>query len=457
MRGLSRLHRILTLSLLLMGWLSLPVAVGQALPNDPKPTCVVTPAVFNSWFASGSVSVNGIVNPANSVTFPNPVNNCAFYQWSQQMFLWLLSPSPSRYGPGAHVFDSPVFYDVSILDAQGHRHLIAHTPGFIHNLALRAAQVGPHRLPIIFDKSGKMFEIERTELAPSGKPLVLNKAGQKVEAVKATVANGRLVLSDKAGKPIEQPRAILRPELARASVAQRLVIEANRPILIDANGIVIDVEQGQAGGDGVLEAQNGSLVYYVSMVNDVWGYFMTGTKDGGITPAPTQFPITQAQLNKVVTFAQAHGKTFPDSIALAVELKTAWVEASSLPNNAAGYITMNAVIPTYNTANQNLWTPNGSKNAKLAMVGMHVVGSAAGHAEMIWATFEHFGNSPNAQYAYINTANQVKTAIQTTAGSWLFCKTNSAGPFNALHMDASSSPNITAVSPFNISASDTIR
>src|SRR5207247_4329341 len=327
------------------------------------------------------------------------------------------SAAPCRYRRRAHVFDSPVFYDVSILDAQGHRHLIAHTPGFIHNLALRAAQVGPHRLPIIFDKSGKMFEIERTELAPSGKPLVLNKAGQKVEAVKATVANGKLILSDKAGKPIEQPRAIIRPELAKARVAQRLVIEANRPILIDANGIVIDVEQGQAGGDGVLEAQNGSLVYYVSMVNDVWAYFMTGTKDGGITPAPTQFPTTQGQLNKVTTFAQAHNKTFPDANALAVELKTAWVEASSLPNNAAGYVTMNAVIPTYNTSSPTLWTPNGSKNAKLAMVGMHVVGSAAGHPEMIWATFEHFGNSPNAQSASLNTANQVTTVAQPTAGS----------------------------------------
>jgi hypothetical protein len=453
MRGLSRPYRILILSLLLAA-MAIPVAVAQTLPADAKQTCTVTPAQFNGWFASGSVSLNGIVNPANSVTF-NPSSNCAFYQWSHQMFLWLTSPSPSRYGPGAHVFDSPVFYDISI-ETNNQRHLIPHIPNFVHNLALRTAQPGPHGLPVIFDKKGKMFEFMPAEVAPSGRPLVLNKAGQKVEASKAAVANGKLVLSDQAGKPIAQPRAILRPELVKAAVLQKLVIN-NRPIFLDVNGIVIDVETGQAGGSPVLMAQNGSLVYYVSMVNDVWAYLLTGTKTGGITPAPTQFPTTQSQLNQVVAYAQSKGKTFPDPNALAIELKTAWVEASSLPNNAAGYVTMNAIIPTFNTSNPKQWTPSVSKNAKLALVGMHVVGSAHNHPEMIWSTFEHFGNAPNAQYSYVNASSQTKTVPQSTAGSWLFCKAGSAGPFNAAHMDSATPPNINADGSFNISPSDTIR
>jgi hypothetical protein len=43
---------------------------------------------------------------------------------------------------------------------------------------------------------------------------------------------------------------------------------------------------------------------------------------------------------------------------LAIEVKSAWVEAGNLrnPNN---YITMTAVIPTYDQSNPNKWAPNG--------------------------------------------------------------------------------------------------
>jgi hypothetical protein len=36
----------------------------------------------------------------------------------------------------------------------------------------------------------------------------------------------------------------------------------------------------------------------------------------------------------------------------------------------------------------------------MALVGMHIVGSTKGHPEMIWATFEHICNTPNATYGY---------------------------------------------------------
>ena len=71
-----------------------PFANAQiVVPNDAKPTCTVSSVEFKSWFASGSVTPNGIVDPADSVTFSN-VPNCDFYKWSQQMFLWLTSPAP---------------------------------------------------------------------------------------------------------------------------------------------------------------------------------------------------------------------------------------------------------------------------------------------------------------------------------------------------------------------------
>jgi len=193
----------------------------------------------------------------------------------------------------------------------------------------------------------------------------------------------------------------------------------------------------------------------VSIVNNVYAYMRTGAVDGGITPAPTQFPTTQADLNKITSFAAAHGKTFPDPDALAIELKSSWVEAAGLAN-INSYITMDATVPTFDKSNPAQWVPNGQKTVKLAMVGMHVVGSTAGHPEMIWATFEHIGNTPNGTYTYTNTSNAKVTVQQATAGTWLFSASNSAGPFNASHM-LYNDPNIDAIAPFKVSPSDTIR
>jgi hypothetical protein len=145
-----------------------------------------------------------------------------------------------------------------------------------------------------------------------------------------------------------------------------------------------------------------------------------------------------------------------------MEIKTAWVEASNLPDSSS-YITMTATIPTYDTTNPNQWTPNGSKTVPLALVGMHVVGSTGtckpnpaggncipsptgpGHPEMIWATFEHLGNTPLATYTYNSTAG-VKTVNRSTAGTWLFSKSNSSGPFNCMHM-ITSGANIIVANP----------
>ena len=146
------------------------------------------------------------------------------------------------------------------------------------------------------------------------------------------------------------------------------------------NGGVIDTEEGQAD-DGVLIAQNGFFIFYVTMVNDVMAYFLTGTKNGGITPTPTQFLTTQAELDKIKAFAAAqsppNNKTFPDPNALAIEVKSAWIETTGI-TNPDQYITTKAVIPTFDKTNPNKWVLNGQTTTTLALVGMHVVGSAKG-------------------------------------------------------------------------------
>jgi hypothetical protein len=434
------------------------------VPTDAQDACPLSAATFASWFQSGNVSLNGVVNPANSLN--NLAPDCGFYAWSEQMFMWLTSPAPSAYGGGAHIFDSPSFYDVSPPDANGKRTFLAHTLGLISAFPLRAAQRGPHGLPVIIDRAGRLLEVNPPN--PTLKPLVRDPSGKLVEIAHVRLENGRPILLDREGKVIEAQHSQTIMPTAEQKVSTPVTVQKflidGIPIFIDPSLAVIDVEQGQAGDSSVLEAQttaNGSLVYYATMVNDVYAYFLTGVKDGAITTTtPNQFPTTPADLNSTVTFAMAHGKPnppFPDPNALAIEVKSSWVVAAGLPN-LSSYITMTATIPTYNQANPSLWTPTGQQTVQLALLGIHVVGSTAGHPEMVWATFEHVGNTPLETYLY-NSTNGVKTVSRNTSGTWLFSANGSAGPFNIAHMFFVGPPsnNIQSSGSFTISPSDTLR
>jgi hypothetical protein len=440
----------------------------QSIPTDASGGCPVPATTFNHWFHSGTPAVNGVVDPANSVTF-SPTSLCSFYQWSEQMFLWLNSPAPSIYGGGSRIFDSPTFYDVSPLNASNQRTLSKHVSGRFPFIALRAAKPGPHGLPVILDKSHRLFEVEPAKVAPSGKQLILNNAGKEVEIERATIQNGKPVFFDTAGKRIVSPKPVIRPEILKAPmkaqvkapakapiqaskslIVQRFIINGI-PIFIDPFGNVVQTEEGQATGDALVSQQQ-SLVYYATVVNDVYAFFLTGTKTGGITPAPTQFPTTAANLAQITTFAASHSVTFPDPDALAIEVKMAWVETTGLANPGS-YITMEATVPGYNKSNASHWVATGTRNVTLALVSMHVVGSTNGHPEMIWSTFEHFGNTPNAAYAYTSTTGQ-KTIPQSTTGNWLFCANGAGSPFNVSHATASGNdilgnPSGSAITPSN--------
>lgn len=475
-RGWSRLTWV---AVLLGASVYFGAAVAQTpIPSDPKNSCPVSATTFAGWFKSGVVTANGEVNPADSVAFPDSPN-CSFYEWSEQMFLWLTSPTPRTYGGGGgRIFNSPAFFDVSAPDANGDRKLVAHKAGFKRIFSLRAAQFGPHGLPVVFDKRGRMLEVLGGPVAPSGNNLLRSKAGTMVEIAEVRGKVGaRAQFLDKAGKsvtfdpkdffaPAEEERAQDKADPRRMKHALLNLREidktkfvrrfrfGDRFVFFDQNGNTIEVEQGQAGGGGVLLAQNGSLVYYAGMVNDVYAYLLTGTKNGGITPAPTQFPTTQAALDKIVDFAALHGRTFPDPEALAIEVKSSWIETTGL--DTSKFITVKATVPTYDTSSNTQWVPNGEKDVTLALVGMHVVGSTKGHPEMIWGTFEHIDNTPNAAYAYTNSANATTNVAQSTAGTWLFSASNATGPFNTERMSFVS-PNIVAKPGKTIGPSDIIR
>ena len=433
------------------------------VPTDPITSgCSVSPTEFNTWFESGSVALDGVAKPANSVTFINQPN-CSFYKWAEQMFIWLNSPAPPSYGGGGgRIFNSPAFFDVSPLDASMQRTLIPHPSGIfsLRNLSVRVAKVGPQGLPVILDKRGNMLEIEKPRLAPDGKQLILNDRNEQVEVGGISIGRDRKpVFFDKDRNVIQRARPIIREGLRQDFVVQRFT---NDKIIVFLNpfGDVIEVEQGEAD-QAILMALNGSLVYYQAMVNDVFAYFLTGVKDGQISPG-MQFPTTAAELTAIKNFAIANGKpspdAFPDPNALAIEVKTAWVEAAGLPNPDT-YITLTATIPTYDKSNPTLWVPNGQKTVPMALVGMHVVGSTAGHPEMIWATFEHKNNAPNASYTYTSTSG-VKTVNPDFSGAWLFCAANpDLNHLNEKHIkeDPSNPANIAAVTGFTISPSNIIR
>src|ERR1035438_8599525 len=94
------------------------------VPTDAQDACPLPAATFASWFQSGTVSLNGVVNPADSLN-TNPTPDCGFYAWSEQMFMWLNSPAPSAYGGGAHIFDSPAFRSAEHTpELQSPRHLV---------------------------------------------------------------------------------------------------------------------------------------------------------------------------------------------------------------------------------------------------------------------------------------------------------------------------------------------
>ena len=217
---------------------------------------------------------------------------------------------------------------------------------------------------------------------------------------------------------------------------------------------------GQPGERFVLMATNNSLVYYITQVNEVYAYFVTGVKTGAIAPGPlVRVPIEQSELDGIVRFAATKGVTLNDPNALVVEVKSSWVEIKG-GLDPSKYITMTATVPDYTPdATNTRWTPTpkGERQAQLGLVGMHVVGSAKANSQMIWATFEHIDNTPAATYSYINAHDNGVEVKPAPAKTWLFSAHNCTGADNKARMHARNAPYIDAVDNQTIGPSDTCR
>lgn len=466
---------------------SLPTpAAAQVLPSTAGQTCLATstatlghPSIpFSAWFTGGNPSVlNAAVSPADSVNFTNDTSlaNTDFYQWSYRMFLWLTSPTPASYGGTGRVMSSPEFYNVS---ADGTTLLPNPINPFIHfgpiiaaeraraqppepiSLGLRVANLGPHGLPVVKDNAGHFFEVAPTKLSANGRPLVMNAQNREVEVSRiAPGATGAIQLFGADNKAIVRPQWQIHPRAERMLGIQSRILATQirpqfvlkitpsmvqnfgrilRPIFIFPNGSVVPGVVGDSEGN-VQMTQAGSLIYYGMAVNDVYAWYLTGQKHGQI-PGNT-FPVNSADIGNISGYATAHGHTLLDPNSLAMEIKTAWVDASTLPN-PGDYITMRAKVPTYTIATAANWTLNTSTNTiTVALVGIHVVGSVAGHPEMVWASFEHTGNTPNVAYDFNDSGGATHSNPADPIGpghNYLFCGTA------ALPQSGQTNPSFTA-------------
>ncbi|UPK67602.1 hypothetical protein [Chitinophaga filiformis] len=422
------------------------------LPQDAMASCTVSKDSFNTWFQSGNATENGAVTPANSVTFPHQ-DNCDFYQWSERMFLWITSSSEQY---GGSVMASPVFFNV-VADSAGGLQMERHIAGIIPTASSSLDKNGPNRLPVFRDKQGRLFEVM---FHKAGEKVVFkNNAGKLIELGKVEkVANAPALLKDKAGNKIEQAQIVTK--LLNPERVLHAFPTSTGTVFVDINGNEVDAEVTQATRNALI-AQNNSLVYYITMVNDMYAYYLTAVNDPKFkndSISGLQFPTTAAERTCIVNYAKTHGYPVPtDSNALTMELKTSWVIADSLAN-PQDYFLMEAMIPTYTASSDTLWKLSGQKKAKLALVGIHIVGSAAGHPEMIWATFEHQSNTPNAAYQYLNTKGQVQT-VAADKGPWLFNSNAADTPYNVnyINFDATTQNLTAAVPKIGIAPSNTQR
>ncbi|MFM5893177.1 MAG: hypothetical protein ACKOQM_01930 [Novosphingobium sp.] len=504
-------NRVSLASMTVIGLLAAPALISaQDLPPSfaPLTTASNNTLAFSGWFVGGNPgALNAAVKPADSVNFSNTPNQ-DFYRWSYQMFLWLTSPSNSTYGGSGRVFSSPEFYSVSPPDPVTGERTLTRNPigpsigggvGMSQDnatlrtarpdptpLGLRVANLGPNGFPFIRTKDGKFREVVPLAKSSNGLPMVRVATGRSFELSRARIVGTKghrmLDISGVGGRSLKnakfQPSGRFTALFgARKKTPSRLALKnfvlkldtaasarlglGKHPILLLPNGTIIDSEVAQSDGSVQL-TQSKSLVYYGIAVNDVFAYYLTGQKNGDFSFG--HFPVSQGEIDTVSQYASSHGHTITNPNALAVEIKTSWVDVSAV-SNPAEYITMQARVPNYDTSDPEHWTRNPTNPTKVitvAMVGMHVVGTAAGHPEMIWATFEHVGNAPNVGYTYKPSSlnpSQTQPADQIGPGTnWLFAgNTIDSLPFQAKAIDGGSDDIVSGITGQPISGASVQR
>jgi hypothetical protein len=366
------------------------------------------------------------------------------------MFLWLTSPT----GPGRYVFNSRNFFAV---DGSGdNRTLVPQDDpvqkGFAPSIALKDDK----KQDVVTDSTGKTHSVVRVQAMPNTSSLFVDKSNKTLAVARvASAVDGKPILLDKFDKALNPKKSANgAPAVNAVSLSGKPIRLADTTVLVDnvqrlvtTDGAVIEIGPGQAQGNDVLMTKDEAIVYYLIQVNDVFAYFKTGALNNKFPQPPIQFPVDKTTSDAVADIAKnapaPHQRDIVDGVALAVELKSSWVDASTLPNNAQGYLTVKATIPVYESTGESRRKQTGAKPVDLAMVGFHVVGSTLGHPEMIWATFEHVNNAPNLQYNYRTSPTTVVLRPADGPGAWLFSQGQpaSGAPESRMRVDPDPPPN----------------
>ncbi|RMF12050.1 MAG: hypothetical protein D6757_10205 [Alphaproteobacteria bacterium] len=156
-------------------------------------------------------------------------------------------------------------------------------------------------------------------------------------------------------------------------------------------------EIAQAGSGGLLIDRQGRAVYYSQHIDPTYVDFirsnqLTSRNAIDAFSPTTPFPVGTKELKiswKIATPEEAaSGRFF-----------TIRAQIAALRHDANGKIVADPTRPIAET---------------LALVGFHVVGTVAGHPEMIWATFEHEDNAPDL------TVNEPTPEMIVSRRDWTF-------------------------------------
>lgn len=224
----------------------------------------------------------------------------------------------------------------------------------------------------------------------------------------------------------------------------------------------------QAGGNGVLISQAGSLTYYGLHVNDAYVAFrdavLLAPNDfdfrSDIADNRFQFPTSSKQLDQVIEFGEAAGLIKSRPVAKAagtMELKTSWVDAATV-ENPDEYLIIDAQVPRFIPSGPDRLTldpDQPTETLSLAMVGMHIAAPVVGHPELVWTTYEHVKTAPMGTYHYITykSAAPVGTvSYPQEQGGWIFAAANTPFPDEINPIAA----NITAVDNALIAADGSV-
>ena len=478
---------LIAVMILVTGFINYNKPAYTTIPDNAAGTGDVIDTVrFNDWIGHVTPVVDVFVKPADGPNFEGDntgdtlsFDRQDFFRWSQQMFYWILSPVPAngKYGTcKGLVLNSPEFFDFNGNDLTYVRHRCDNLTKNNMSFEVKGTQNGPHNLPLFIEKeTEKVYDVDKTPKSEKGYPLVVDENGTKIEVGNIIVNDKTPAFYDREGKRIDKVSLILGEGLDAKTTIQQFIIEKHiLNISMDTpfNPIVIFPSQGQATLSSadtkhvLMSRSNNSLVYYNIMVNDVYVAFSKMVTDIHPTffSSNSLFPTTDVELDSIKSYGSKHGIPIvdTDNRVLAMELKTSWVEATNL-TNPEDYVKTVATIPNYvpDPTSTGTWIRNGTRTTTLALVGMHVVGSVKGHPEMIWSTFEHVNNTPNAD-GFDYTKNNGGTGnIATGLGNadFLFCEStaNLISSFNVPHIISDLNFRLTGANNFIVSQSNTIR